>query len=182
MTAPTTAPEDRPEVTPRVRLKRMLIVLFVLACLSLIGWGCSQVRQVDANGDVIEEGADPGDVEITGDEDLIAGLTTVPPGPSESEVVEQTFPSEGAQILQQQQVGVDLGPGYRVVDLYVNRTLIPRSELTRRDELNQAFFTPGDDRTFEELPPGRLCAQADIAAIDDLTTVVRQVEWCFEVA
>lgn len=169
-------------MTTTDRIRRTLIVLFVLGCLTAIGWGCSQVREVDANGDVVAEERDPADVAVSGDEDLVAGLETVPSGvPSESEIVEQTFPSEGSQILQQQQVGVDLGPGYRVVDLYVNRTLIPRSELTRRDELNQAFFTPGGDRSFEELPPGRLCAQADVAAIDDLETVVRQVEWCFEV-
>lgn len=176
MTEPTATP-----LTNRDKLRRMVIVLFVLVCLAGIGYGASRVREVDENGDVVVDD-DSAEVEITGDDELVAGASTIPADtPSEAEVVEQTFPSENAEILQQQQVGVDLGGGYRVVDLYVDRTLIPRSELTRRDELNQAFFTPGEDRTFEVLPPGRVCAQADIAAIDDLSTVVRQIEWCFEV-
>ena len=179
MTAPT---PPRTPLTARDKLRRMLIVLFVLGCLAGIGWGASHVREVDENGDVIAEGGDPADVEITGDEDLIDGQTTVPPGtPSEDEVVEQTFPSEAAEILQQQQIGLDLGSAYWVVELYVNRTLIPTAEVTRRNELNQAFYTPGEGRTFEVLPPGRVCAQADIAEIHDRDTVVRQVEWCFEV-
>lgn len=177
MTAPT-----RPPLTARDKLRRMLIVLFVLGCLAGIGWGASRVREVDENGEVIGRERSPADVEITGDEELVAGVTTLPPGiPSEDEVVEQTFPAESAEILQQQQVGIDLGSAYWVVDLYVDRTLIPADEVTRRNELNQAFFTPGEDRTFDVLPPGRVCAQADIADIDDRETVVRQVEWCFEV-
>jgi len=177
MTEATRAP-----LTTRDKLRRMLIVLFVLGCLAGIGWGASRVRQVDANGDVVAEDRSPADVEITGDEELVAGATTLPPGtPSEDEVVEQTFPSESAEILQQQQVGIDLGSAFWVVDLYVDRTLIPRDEVTRRNELNQAFFTPGDGRTFDVLPAGPVCAQADIAAISDRETVVRQVEWCFEV-
>ena len=177
MTEPTRSP-----LTAGDKLRRMLIGLFVLGCLAGIGWGASHVREVDENGDVIAEDRSPADVEITGDEALVAGATTLPPGiPSEDEVIEQTFPSESAEILQQQQVGIDLGSAYWVVDLYIDRTLIPADEVTRRNELNQAFFTPGDGRTFDVLPPGRVCAQADIAEIRDRQTVVRQVEWCFEV-
>jgi hypothetical protein len=160
----------------------MLVVLFVLACLGGIAWGASHVREVDENGDVVADGGSPADVEITGDEELVSGATTLPPGlPSEEDVIEQTFPSESAEILQQQQIGIDLGSAYWVVNLYVDRTLIPEGEVTRRNELNQAFFTPGEDRTFDVLPPGRVCAQADIADIQRRDTVVRQVEWCFEV-
>ena len=40
-------------------------------------------------------------------------------------VVEQTFPAEDAQVLQQQQIGIDLGGTYRVSRLVVDRRPIP---------------------------------------------------------
>lgn len=178
MTDPTPA---RIPLTGRDKLRRTAIVLFVIACLAGIGWGASHVREVDANGDVITE-TDVGDVEITGDGDLLPS-----PGqtggnvPSQDEVVERTFPSEGAEILQQQQIGIDLGDTYRVRDFYVQGTLLEAGQITRRDELNQAFFQPGDDTPFEVLPAGRVCARVDVVRIPDLENVVRTVEWCFEV-
>ena len=55
-----------------------------------LGWGASHTREVDDNGDPIAEDADPGDVAITGDDDLIAQLPPVPSGdgPSEAEIVD----------------------------------------------------------------------------------------------
>ena len=236
MTEPTAAPP-----TTKEKLRRTVLVLFILACLGGIGWGASHVREVDANGDVITE-TDVGDVEITGDGDLLPG-----PGqatgdvPSQDEVVERTFPSEGAEILQQQQIGIDLGDQYRAAAFYVQGTLLPEDDLVanqppgasaggpstaeivertipaegaeilqqqqigievgapfrvstltidrvpidednliRRDEVNQVFYQPGEGLEFEVFPPGRVCA---IAEVEQATTgePVRSVEWCFEV-
>ena len=178
MTDSTPAPTP---LTTKDKLRRMAIVLVVLGCLVGIGWGASHVREVDENGDVITE-QDAASVEITGDESLLPARdddgTDVP---SEDELVEQTIPSEGAEILQQQQIGIDLGPTYRAEAFYVDGTLLPEGDLTRREELNQAFFSPGDDTPFEVLPAGRVCARVDVARIDDRAEIVRSVEWCFEV-
>lgn len=174
--APTRVP-----LTTSDKLRRTAIVLFVLACLAGIGWGASHVREVDANGDVITE-TDVDDVAITGDDELLPDPNEQAADvPSQDEVVEQTFPSEGAEILQQQQIGIDLGGSYRVKDFFVQGTLLEADQITRRDELNQAFFQPGDDTPFEVLPAGRVCARVDVVRIPDLENVVRSVEWCFEV-
>ena len=179
MTAPVTSPPRRnvPD-----NLRRTAIVLFVLLCFAGLLYACSRTREVDANGDVITEDPDPGDVVISGDNELIDQLPPIPAGgPSEDEIVEQTFPSEGAEILQQQQIGIDLGDQYSAARLYVQGTLIPEDQLVRRSELNQVFFQPSEDYAFEALPPGRVCASADVVRTVEPDVPLRTVEWCFEV-
>lgn len=187
MTEPTTSAEPtkpaKVPLTARDKARRLGIGLFVAVCLAGIAYGASQVRSVDANGDVVVDGVDPDGVEISGDPELI---NEQPPGaanqgPSEAEIVEQTIPSESAEILQQNQIGVDLGTPYNATSLSINGTVIPEEELTRRTELNQVFFQPGEDATFEALPPGRVCATATIERVSDPGEVIRTVEWCFEV-
>jgi hypothetical protein len=177
MTEPTAS-----RLTTKEKLRRTAFVLFVLACLLGIGWGASQVREVDENGDVIAAEQDAAGVEITGDEELRPGPDDQPADiPSEEELVEQTIPSEGAEILQQQQIGIDLGGVYRVEAFYVDGLLLEEEDLIRREELNQVFFQPGDDTPFDVLPEGRVCARADVARIENRADVIRSVEWCFEV-
>ena len=130
----------------------------------------------------VAEGQDLADIDVTGDDEPIEQL---PPGGADSgvsreDVVEQTFPAEDAQVLQQQQLGIDLGGTYRASRLVVDRQVIPEEELIRRDELGQVFFQPGPDLVIEAFPPGRVCAVAEV--VDAATGEdVRSVEWCFEV-
>lgn len=170
------------ELTAKDKLRRLAIALFVLVCLTGLAIGASAVREVDEQGDVIEEGQDPDDVLITGDDDLIARQPpgTASGGPREADIVEQTIPSEGAEILQQQQIGIQVGNAYRVARLTIDRTLISEANLIRRDELNQVFYQPSEGLEFDQFPPGRVCAVAEVvAAISG--EPVRSVEWCFEV-
>ena len=170
-------------MTTKDRLRRLGIGLFVLACLGVIALGVLRAREVDSNGDVVVDQDDPDAVEISGDADLIDDQ---PPdvanqGPSEAEIVELTIPADGAEILQQSQVGIDLGDLYDVKTLRIDGTTIPEEELTRRFELNQAFFQPGEGAALEVLPPGRVCAQADVVRLTERNEVIRTVEWCFSV-
>lgn len=173
----------RVPLTPKDKLRRLGIGLFVAACLAIIAAGAWRAKEVDANGDTIVNGVDPNTVEISGDPELVAEQ---PPGvagggPSEEEIVEQTMPAANAEILQQEQIGIDLGDRFNAVSLAINGTVLPESELNRRPELNQVFFSPGEGRTFETLPAGRVCATATVERISDPGDVVRSVEWCFEV-
>lgn len=173
----------RSRLTTRDKLRRTVIGLFVVACLGGLALAVSAVREVDADGDVIEERGDPDDVEISGDSSLVA---QVPPGaaaggPSEAEIVEQTLPAEGSEILRQAQIGIDVGDLYDVVQLSINGTVLPDDELVRRSELNQVFFQPAEGFTFESLPEGRVCARAEVVRLTDPDEILRAVEWCFEV-
>ena len=172
----------RRELTSQDKMRRMGITLLIVACLAGLALAGSQVRRIDPEGNEVAEGQDVEDVDITGDDDLIAQQ---PPGAADSDVpreavVEQTFPAQDAQVLQQQQIGIDLGGTYRVSRLVVDRQLIPEEELIRRDELGQVFFQPGEDLVLETFPAGRVCAVAEV--MDAATGEdVRSVEWCFEV-
>lgn len=172
----------RRELTRQDKMRRMGITLVIVACLCALALGASQVRRIDADGNEVPEGQDLADIDVTGDDELIEQL---PPGGADSgvsreDVVEQTFPAEDAQVLQQQQIGIDLGGTYRASRLVVDRQVIPEEELIRRDELGQVFFQPGPDLVIEAFPPGRVCAVAEV--VDAATGEdVRSVEWCFEV-
>ena len=172
----------RAELTRQDKMRRMGIALLIVACLGGLALAASEVRRIDAEGNEVPASEDPDGVEVSGDDDLVAQQ---PPGGADSDVpredvVEQTFPAEGAQVLQQQQIGIDLGNPYRVSRLVVDRTLIPEEELTRRDELGQVFFQPGPDLAIEAFPAGRVCAVAEV--VDAVSgEPARSVEWCFEV-
>jgi hypothetical protein len=176
------SPTGAPGLTARDKARRVGIALVVVLCLGLIALAGAAVREVDQDGDVITERDDPNDVAITGDDDLVAQQ---PPGaagggPATAEIVEQTIPADGSEILQQQQIGIDLGNDYRVTRLLIDRTPIEEAHLIRRDELSQVFFQPSDGYEFEVFPAGRVCA---LAEVERATTgeAVRSVEWCFEV-
>lgn len=172
----------RRPLTRQDKMRRLGITLLIVACLGGLALAASEVRRIDAEGNEVPEGQDLDDIDVTGDDDLIAQQ---PPGAADpgvplEEVVEQTFPAQDAQVLLQQQIGIDLGGTYRVSRLVVDRQLIPEDELIRRDELGQVFFQPGDGLVIESFSPGRVCAVAEV--VDAATgEPVRSVEWCFEV-
>jgi hypothetical protein len=181
--ASTETTDERPPLTTRDKLRRTAIVLTVLVGLGGIAWGASHAVRVDNDGDVVVDGVDPDSVTISGDPDLVAEQ---PPGvanqgPPESEIVEETIPTQGAETLRQAQIGIDLGNLYNAKTLSINGTVIPEDELTRRPELNQVFFQPADGETFETLPEGHVCVTAAVERLTDPGDIVRSVEWCFEV-
>jgi hypothetical protein len=97
------------------------------------------------------------------------------------DVVEQLIPRDGAEVLQQAEIGIDLTRGYEGA-LQINGVEIPVEELRVVPEQSQVFFAPGPDRVFESLPSGTTCAtavvwqQANGRGVDDLTFT-----WCFDV-
>lgn len=97
------------------------------------------------------------------------------------EVVEHLYPRNGAEVLRQVEVGIDLAGGYEAA-LMVNDTAIPTDELRIVPEQNQVFFTPGEGKVLERLPAGPTCVtatvwrSADGPGVDDLS-----YRWCFDV-
>jgi hypothetical protein len=169
-------------MTTQDKLRRTAIVLLVLACLAGLGLAVSRTREVDANGDPIAREQDPAGVAESGDSQILA---TVPPlpdpnAPDIDDIVEQLYPARDSEALQQQQVGIDLGPTYTGV-LVLNGVEIPEEQLQRRPELNQVFFQPGDDLAIEELTPGRNCVTALVWRATETRENSRAINWCFEV-
>ncbi len=96
-------------------------------------------------------------------------------------VVEHLIPRNGAEVLRQAELGVDLAPGYEGT-LIVNGTEIPSDQLRLVPEQHQVFFTPGEGKVIEELPAGRTC----VVALAWRSAVGRgpddeRTRWCFDV-
>jgi hypothetical protein len=100
---------------------------------------------------------------------------------SRPDVVEHLIPLNGAEIQRQQEIGVDLAPGYEGT-LVVNGTEIPMDEERLVPEQNQVFFTAGEGKAIEELPAGTNCVVA-IAwkSQNGRGPSDEQFRWCFEV-
>ena len=97
------------------------------------------------------------------------------------DVVEHVIPPDGASIQRQSEIGVDLSPGYEG-RLVIGDLEVPEGELRIVPEQNQVFFTAGEGKAVEELPPGRNC----ITAIAWRTQLGRgtddqRIRWCFDV-
>ncbi|MDQ2649385.1 MAG: hypothetical protein M3Z03_07515 [Actinomycetota bacterium] len=99
---------------------------------------------------------------------------------SRPDVVERLIPFSGASILRQQELGVDLAPGYEGT-LFINGIEIPADEQRRVPEQNAVYFTPGEGKTVEELQAGPNC----VVAVAWKSSTGRGVadepfRWCFD--
>lgn len=120
---------------------------------------------------------------------LFVGIQATKTGEPESvlingrpDVLERLIPNEGAEALQQAEIGIDLAPGYEGA-LVLNGTAIPTEELRLVREQNQVFFAPGPDRTFDVLPPGKNCATAIVWKSSEGRGSPAELsfQWCFDV-
>jgi hypothetical protein len=169
-------------LTSRDKVRRTAYVAIAIAGVVGIVLALNWTVDIDNNGDTVTAREDISGVVESGDADAIANAPLAPDGtgPTQADLVEQLIPSEGSEQLSQVQIGIDLTNGLDA-NLTVNGVPIPPDELQRRPELNQVFFRPGPDRAVEALEPGDNVVRADIFDPVDPTTIVRVVEWHFEV-
>ena len=98
------------------------------------------------------------------------------------DVVERVVPRQGAEVLRQVEIGIDLATGYEA-GLILNGTAIPTDELRLVPEQNQVFFAPAPGRSFESLPSGQNCVTAIVwkSADGPGTPSDLTFQWCFDV-
>ncbi|MFP5256451.1 MAG: hypothetical protein ACLGI8_11455 [Acidimicrobiia bacterium] len=153
MTDPTPAPVDRPARPPSWRYRAFVAV-------ALLGAATALVVGVLAT-------------QTDGDDPVVVG--------GRADAVEHVYPRDGAEVLRQVEIGIDLAPGYEG-RLVVNGEEIPESDLRLVPEQNQVFFLPGPGKVLETLPPGTTCVAAVVwrssegRGVGDLS-----VQWCFDV-
>jgi hypothetical protein len=87
-------------------------------------------------------------------------------------------PVAGAQILQQDRVGVILAPGWDA-SLSVDGTAIPTEQLDKDLDLGEVLFRPGAGKVIEALAPDRNCVTARVwrRALGPEAATPRT--WCF---
>ena len=105
------------------------------------------------------------------------------PATSISAAVQFLIPNAGSpSVLRQAEIGIDLEPGWVAV-LQVNGIEIPEDQYRRVDPENQVFFTPGEGKEIEQLPPGRVTVTALAwRPVDGETREnARPITWSFSV-
>ena len=146
-------------MTPR----RIVIVLLLAVGVAAMWWAfSSDGRQEDPAA------TDPGAQSDSG-------------GDVAQEAVERFVPQEGEQILRQDQVGVDLKPGYDA-DLVVEGHLIPEDQLDKVEAQNEVYYRPGPDKEVRALDAGEMCVTARVRDLRRPDQPARDVRWCFRVA
>jgi hypothetical protein len=142
-----------------------------LILLVLVAVGAGMVIWAFTNGS--DQANDPS---VTG-----SGAQTQAGGDIAQKAVEHFSPKEGDLVLRQDQVGVDLRPGWDA-DLIIDGKQIPRDQLDRNEPLNQVFYRPGADKEIEALDAGRTCVTALVRDLTHPEDGDHRVVWCFRVA
>ncbi len=94
----------------------------------------------------------------------------------------ELIPTDGSNILQQDQIGIVLKSGYST-RLSVNGTAIPISQVQTVNYASQSqyTFTPGQGKVFTSWPAGKSCVAASYWRVQDGPSHASSQDWCFTV-
>lgn len=95
--------------------------------------------------------------------------------------VDAVIPTEGAEVLRQSTVGIDLADGYDA-SLVINNQVIPDDQLGGDPGLGLYTFTPAPGQAVESLSGGQNCAIATFWRIGEEPQRTQTVRWCFRAA
>lgn len=94
--------------------------------------------------------------------------------------IEQVIPAPGSKILSQDQIGIDLAPGYEG-ELTLNGTPIPLDELTVVPQLNQVTFKQTATSETQLIPAQQNCVVATYWPSASGPSQSSTYPWCFTV-
>lgn len=163
-----TETETRTETGVSYPLRTKIVIVAVLF-VAIGGFVWAGMRtDTDIDDDVAVTGTDP-----------VATPSTISNG------VESVSPRRGAEAFAQQEIVIDLSPGWRgeLVLQPDSGDAIPlpedEIEFTSLDEL---IYTPDQGKTIERLPSGQLCVRATIwDQVRGRPATERVESWCFDV-
>ena len=95
-------------------------------------------------------------------------------------IVEQFIPASGLKVLKQDQIGVDLAPGYEA-KLALDGVPIPDYQVTKVAALGTYTLNPVVGSDFEALPTGDHCATVTYWRTIDGPQRATSQTWCFTV-
>jgi len=92
------------------------------------------------------------------------------------------IPTDGSNILQQDQIGIVLKTGY-TARFAVSGTAIPQSQVQTVNYSSQVqfTFTPGSGKVFARWPAGKSCVVASYWQVQNGPSHAASVDWCFTV-
>ena len=101
--------------------------------------------------------------------------------------IDALIPNRGDEVLQQQRVGIDLAPGYRLVRLTISPDAACRfpvdvtADVRQVDGLQQFIYEPGQGKPITALSSDDNCVIATYAEIANPTNT-NDIEWAFTVS
>lgn len=120
----------------------------------------------------------------TGNDDA-ATISGLPGQSSNADGVEGFVPANGAEILSQQSIGIDLASGWtaELAILPNDGAAIPiPQDQINPTSLNELIFVPGPGKVVESLPTGPTCMRAVLwSLVDGRPATERTEQWCFDV-
>lgn len=111
---------------------------------------------------------------------IAANLGTSDTGQLDGGRIQRLIPSPGAKILQQDQVGIDMAPGFEAT-LTLNGVPLPLDQTEVVPAINQVTFRPSSGKVFEKLPAGQNCVVATYWESKYGPSVTSSRSWCFTV-
>lgn len=91
--------------------------------------------------------------------------------------VERLIPGDNEEAFQRSAVGVDLAPGWGLLNLEVDGVEIPEDQWEVTSELGLYHFVPGEGQVMDSLPPvGMVTLSATVFPLADPQTT-RTVAW-----
>ena len=100
--------------------------------------------------------------------------------------VEGLIPERGDEVLQQQRVGIDLEPEYRLVEMTISadarctRPVVVTEHVRRVEGLQQFIYQPSSGLPVEALAPDQNCVNVTIEKIS-VPGRFSDIEWVFTV-
>ena len=95
--------------------------------------------------------------------------------------IDALIPSRGAEVQQQQKVGIDFANGWTGNQLIIGPVVIPDGQLRVVDALGEITFQPDEGKALTQLPGESVCAQMqywELLNPNDIKTF----DWCFTVS
>lgn len=156
------------------RTKVIIVVVLIIGIGGFVAAGLTAETDVPEEAQVSGEGADSGSDGDDGDT-----VSTIANG------VESLSPGRGDQAFAQERVTIDLAPGWTGELAFrsgsADAVPLPDDEV-EVTELDELIFQPGEGKTFERLPTGRLCVEATIwDQVRGRSSTERVETWCFQV-
>ncbi len=95
--------------------------------------------------------------------------------------IEALIPIRGAEVQQQQKVGIDFANGWTGNQLVIGPEVIPDDQLRIVEALGEITFQPDAGKALEQLPGESVCAQMQYWELIN-PTLVKTFDWCFTVS
>lgn len=108
------------------------------------------------------------------------GTSTTDLSVSGNDAIESITPARASEAIAQQDVVLELAPGFAGRLISINDVAIPSEQQSSNSALGQITFRPGGDSVLERLPGPEVCVLSEYWPVAE-PDQIRPFSWCFQV-